>query len=282
MQPFYDHNGITIYQGDCLDIMPELPPQSIDAIICDPPYGSTACSWDQVIPFDDMWRNIKRLIRPRGAVVLFGSEPFSSHLRLSNIKWYKYDWVWNKRLAGNGIIAHIQPLKIHENVCVFADGVIEYYPQKTKGLARYKGGIIDKHGTFNGASSEKVWNDEYHPISILEFSGAAMRSNRKHGTQKPVALMQYLIRTYTNPGDTILDFTMGSGTTLEAAQCEGRRAIGIERDLDDKGNCLGYCQYAVERLSQQSIFSIGLSTPTPAVETLDTGQRSIFDLDTAA
>lgn len=253
MKPVYEHAGITLYRGDCLTVMPHLIEQgvNVDAVICDPPYGTTACGWDVVIPFDDMWRNIKALNKKHAPSVLFGSQPFTSLLVASNIKEFKYQWIWNKKLAGNGIIANVQPLKIHEDVCVFGDGAINYNPQMTQGVGRYKGGIKDKHGTFGGASSDVVWNDTYHPVSILEYSGAGMRNERRHPTQKPVALMRYLIRTYTNPGDTVLDFTCGSGTTLLAAKLEGRKCIGIERDTGKDGESLGYIDYTIQRLAQE-------------------------------
>lgn len=219
-----------IILGDCLEVMPTLEAGSIDAIITDLPYGTTACAWDEVIPFAPMWEQVKRLLKPRGVFVTTASQPFTSALVMSNAAWFKYAWVWNKQLAGNGILAKIQPLKIHEDVCVFGNGSITYNPQDTKGRARWKGGIRDVHGTFSNAHSPKVWSIEYHPISILDYSGAGMRNERVHPTQKPVALYAYLIRTYTNPGDTVLDFCMGSGTTGVAAIKEGRKFVGIEKD----------------------------------------------------
>jgi site-specific DNA-methyltransferase (adenine-specific) len=254
-QPYYQHAGITLYQADCLTVMQELEPQSVDAIIADIPYGTTACSWDQVIPFVDMWRNIKRLIKPRGAVILFGSEPFSSHLRLSNIEWYKYDWVWNKKNSSGYLNAKKQPMRQHEIISVFGDGLAGYYPIMRKGVARFKGGMKKTSEVWGQHESTISYNDDYYPTSIIEISNAN-RSEKIHPTQKPVELMQYLVKTHSKPGDLVLDFTAGSGTTLEAARNEQRRAIGIERDLDDKGNILGYCEYTVQRLAQQSLFSL--------------------------
>lgn len=286
-QPYYQHNGITLYQADCLDVMPELEAHSFDAIITDIPYGTTACSWDTVIPFDPMWTNIKRLIKPRGAVVLFGSEPFSSALRMSNLAWFKYDWVWDKGRGFNPQLANVQPMKAHENICVFAEEGHNYYPQKTP-LTNV---LIDKRGRsseranrknggghqlFNSPRQDKTYVDRF-PESIIYFSAMA-QTVRVHETQKPLALMQYLVRTYTKPGDTILDFTSGSGTTLEAAKSEGRYAVGIERDRDDKGNILGYCDYTVDRLSQESLFNVPEVATQPIATLVDSSQRSLFDI----
>ena len=218
---------VELYLGNCLDIMPTLT-EPFNAIIADLPYGTTACKWDTVIPFKPLWEQYKRLIKPKGAIVLFGSQPFTSALVMSNPGWFKYEWVWNKRLAGNGILAKIQPLKIHESVLVFSEGACAYFPQMSKGRARWKGGIKDKHGTFSYAKSEKVWNDEYYPISIIDASGAGMRQTREHPTQKPIALLEYLIRTYTNEGETVLDNVMGSGSTGVACVNTERNFAGIE------------------------------------------------------
>ena len=221
---------IELIQGNCLEVMKDIPDGSIDMILTDPPYGTTACKWDSVIPFEPMWERINKLIKPNGAVVLFGSQPFTSALVMSNVKMFKYEWVWNKSLAGNGILAKKQPLKIHENVVVFNSNI--YIPEMRKGKARWKGGIKDKHGTFSNAEAPKVWSDEYYPTSIIDISGAGMRSGRVHPTQKPVALLEYLIKTYTNGGETVLDFTMGSGSTGVAAKNLNRNFIGIELDPD--------------------------------------------------
>jgi site-specific DNA-methyltransferase (adenine-specific) len=223
---------IDLRQGDCLEIMPTLAAQSVDAIITDLPYGTTACKWDTVIPFAPMWAEVERLLKPRGAFVTTASQPFTSALVMSNLEWFKYCWVWDKRLAGNGILADIQPLKIHEDICVFSRNGHTYNAQNMRGKPRYKGGITDRHGTFSGASSPIIWSVDYHPVSIVEFSGAGMRKDREHPTQKPVALLEYLIRTYTNAGDTVLDFCMGSGTTGLACVNTGRSFMGIERESE--------------------------------------------------
>lgn len=219
---------VDLHNGDCLEVMDRLIEQGVqvDAIICDPPYGTTACKWDSIIPFDEMWKRLNKLIKPNGAIVLFGSEPFSSHLRMSNIKNYKYDWVWNKKLAKK------QPLKIHENVIIFNSKV--YYPQMTEGKLRRKLTNNLKISEINNGDGvrrcNETFNNLYYPQSIQEYSMANMRKGRLHPTQKPVELLEYLIKTYTNEGETVLDFTMGSGSTGVACVNTNRNFIGIELD----------------------------------------------------
>jgi site-specific DNA-methyltransferase (adenine-specific) len=226
--------------GDCLEVMDELIAEGVvvGAIICDPPYGTTACKWDNVIDFDKMWRRLDRLIKPNGAIVLFGSEPFSSALRMSNISMFKYDHIWIHNRSSNFAQAPYRPLGMHENVSVFSNGGnsknaklrMSYYPQ---GLIKLKEKKICKATRLNGRahrSSKAVQKDyvqEYtnYPNNILEYK---KESARFHPTQKPVALMEYLIKTYTNEDELVLDFTMGSGTTGVAACNLGRKFIGIE------------------------------------------------------
>ena len=222
-----------LLHGDCLERMKEIPDGSVDLILTDPPYGTTACKWDNVIPFEPMWEQLKRIIKPNGAIVLFGSEPFSSALRMSNIKNYKYDWIWDKKLAGNGILAKKQPLKVHELIHIFNSKI--YYPQKTKGKMRSKmtGGMdTNSVDTIQNSISfqEEYKNDDYYPKTIQEFSTAGMRAGRLHPTQKPVALLEYLINTYTQENETVLDFTFGSCSTGIACLNTNRKFIGIELD----------------------------------------------------
>ena len=222
-----------LLHGDCLERMKEIPDGSVDLILTDPPYGTTACKWDNVIPFDEMWLRLNKLIKPNGAIVLFGSEPFSSALRMSNIKNYKYDWIWDKKLAGNGILAKKQPLKVHELIHIFNSKI--YYPQKTKGKMRSKmtGGMdTNSVDTIQNSISfqEEYKNDDYYPKTIQEFSTAGMRTGRLHPTQKPVALLEYLINTYTQENETVLDFTFGSCSTGIACLNTNRKFIGIELD----------------------------------------------------
>ena len=229
-----------LYKGDCLEVMKKIPSGSIDAIITDPPYGTTACKWDSVIDFKLMWEQLNRIIKPNGAIVLFGSEPFSSALRMSNIKNYKYDWIWNKRKAGNFALGNKQPLKTHEIISVFSLNTHNYYPQKTlldKPQTRHLGkkSINREDGFTGGIGKEIKYGKDYEPnkklpISIQEFKKDNYKNNRFHPTQKPVELLEYLIKTYTNENETILDFTMGSGSTGVAAKNTNRNFIGIEQD----------------------------------------------------
>jgi len=221
-----------LHLGDCLDVMQGIPDGSVDMVMCDPPYGTTACKWDSVIPFAPMWAQLKRIVKPNGAIVLMASQPFTSALVMSNVAMFKYCWVWDKKAAGNHGLAKYQPMKVHEDVVVFSQNTHLYLPIMTKGKSRKKGGYGLGNSIATGMKeiSPRLCND-YYPKSILEITNAG-RSGKVHPTQKPVALMEYLIRTYTNPGETVLDFTMGSGTTGVAAANTGRRFIGIERDPD--------------------------------------------------
>lgn len=220
-----------LIHGECLEVMDQLIEEGVkvDAIITDPPYGTTACKWDSVIPFDEMWKRLKLLRKDRTPIVLFGSEPFSSALRMSNIKEYKYDWIWNKKKGGNIMVLKYQPYKIHEIVSVFYTH--NYYPIMEPQKPRT--GKTYSKGEANGI---KNYGDERHykmkyPKSIMEISNANQKG-KTHPTQKPVSVMEYLIKTYTNEGDVVLDFTMGSGTTGVACLNTGRDFIGIE--LDEK------------------------------------------------
>ena len=211
-----------LYKGDCLEVMDRLIKEGVrvDMILTDPPYGTTACKWDSVIPFDEMWERLNRLIKPNGAIVLFGSEPFSSALRMSNIKKYKYDWLWNKRPV-NFLNAKRQPLREVENIMVFNSKI--YNPQ---GLI-YKERINKRSNSTETNSKHGLSNKSYYtnyPKQILRFIG----ERGLHPTQKPVALLEYLIKTYTNEGELALDFTMGSGSTGVACINTNRKFIGIE------------------------------------------------------
>ena len=220
-------DNYTLYQGDCLDILPTLEAGSVDAVITDPPYGTTACHWDSVIPFEPMWAGIKHVLKARGTAVLFGSQPFTSALVMSNASWFRCEWVWRKQ-AGTGYLnANRQPIKNHESVVVFALGLHTYNPQKRKAAA-YRA----TRGAVGGFVRDKTVGGY---LTINAETGL-------HPTQKPIPLMEYLIKTYTNPGDTVLDFTMGSGTTGVAAMKTGRRFIGIELDPN-------YFQIAHERIA---------------------------------
>tara|TARA_R110000803_G_scaffold50347_2_gene104474 strand:+ start:1220 stop:1966 length:747 start_codon:yes stop_codon:yes gene_type:complete len=226
---------INLYKGDCLEVMQQIPTGSVDAIITDPPYGTTACKWDSVIDFDLMWKQLNRIIKPNGAIVLFGSEPFSSALRMSNIKNYKYDWIWEKTKGSNFAILKHQPWKMNENILIFnAKGV--YSPQKflvsddkIDKRKNVNNPLTNKEGVYGVIKRTRSKDDgTRYPSNILKFKNPNNKS--LHPTQKPVALMEYLIKTYTKENETVLDFTMGSGSTGVAAKNLNRKFIGIEQD----------------------------------------------------
>ena len=220
---------IKLIQGNCLEKLKDIETKSVDLILTDPPYGTTQCKWDSIIPFDLMWKELKRIIKDNGCIALFGIEPFSSALRMSNIKNFKYDWIWNKKNISNPLIAKYQPLRQHEIITIFYNKSCNYYPIKTdldieRDWKQYS--KTDLHGKVKVDVSGKTKGK--YPKSIIEFSNAVRR--KLHPTQKPVALLEYLIKTYTNENDTVLDFTMGSGSTGVAAKNLNRDFIGIELD----------------------------------------------------
>lgn len=224
-------DNIQLYHGDCLEVMKQIPDKSIDMILCDLPYGTTACKWDVIIPFEPLWEQYKRLIKPNGAIALFGSEPFSSKLRISNLHYYRYDWIWDKVRPSGFQIAKYTPMKRHEIISVFSKNTPYWNPIKEKREKPIKGKIASKSD-----SSPLKYNDgiertytHKNPQSIIVFS---KQSDGKyvHPTQKPVALMEYLIKTYTNKDELVLDNCMGSGTTGVACVNTNRRFIGIEKD----------------------------------------------------
>jgi len=225
---------IELMQGDCLEVMDKLIAEGVivDAIITDPPYGTTACKWDSVIPFDEMWKRLNKLIKPNGAIVLFGSEPFSSALRMSNIKNYKYDWIWRKPQGVNPFLSKKQPLNDIESVSVFYRKQCVYNPQKTSGkpysITRDKKDRTFEIRNVKSKTTTTINNGDRLPKRVLDFK----QQRGFHPTQKPVALMEYLIKTYTNENELVLDFTMGSGTTGVACKNTNRNFVGIE--LDDK------------------------------------------------
>ena len=236
---------IKLYSGDCLEIMPKLIQEGVkvDAIIADIPYGTTACKWDSVIPFEPMWDCLHKLVEKNGAICLFGIEPFSSALRMSNIKHYKYDWYWNKVIGGNFLKLKYAPSKNIECISVFCKTSPKYYPIMTEACnirmnrKLYKKqtgkGILSKVSGGVFKLSKEYDETKRYPKCLLEYNGRAKELNntkRLHPTQKPVALMEYLIKTYTNEDETVLDFTMGSGTTGVACKNLNRRFIGIEKE----------------------------------------------------
>ena len=221
---------VKLIQGDCLEVMKSIPDKSIDAIICDLPYGTTACKWDSVIPFEPLWAQYKRIIKDNGAIVLTASQPFTTALISSNLKDFKYCLVWDKTKSGNFALAKKQPMKSHEDICLFYAKQPSYNPQmEIRGKIRKKGGGLPSDNF--GITPTISYNNTYYPKSILTFSTGS-RVDHHHPTQKPVALMEYLIKTYTNEGDTVLDNCMGSGTTGVACKNLSRKFIGIEQDAN--------------------------------------------------
>ena len=224
-----------LIQGDCLEVMKTLPDNSVDAIITDLPYGTTACKWDVVIPLEPMWTHVKRLLKKNGVFVTTASQPFTSALIMSNPKWFRYCWVWEKSKATGFLNAKKRPLVAHEDIVVFSCNAPVYYPQRVKGLP-YSRGMRkaqtenDVYGKFD-RTFIKSSDGKRYPRSVLKFKTAETEGETYHKTQKPVALFEYLIKTYTNEGDTVLDFCMGSGTTGVACVQTGRHFIGIENDL---------------------------------------------------
>tara|TARA_R110002074_G_scaffold243265_1_gene415046 strand:- start:464 stop:1255 length:792 start_codon:yes stop_codon:yes gene_type:complete len=244
-----------LYRGDCLEVMKEIESGSIDAIITDPPYGTTACKWDSVIPFEPMWEQLNRIIKPNGAIVLFGSEPFSSALRMSNIKNYKYDWIWEKSNVVGFANAKKMPLKSMENILTFYKKLPTYNPQNLKKInKKYNNSSSHKKNeeqgksTLNGGRFKDRYVQEYtnYPRQILKFKNA---TKTVHPTQKPILLMEYLIKTYTNECETVLDFTMGSGSTGVACKNTNRNFIGIEKDEK-------YFKIAEKRFNQRELFPL--------------------------
>ena len=242
-----------LIHGDCLEVLPTLEAGSVDAVITDPPYGTTACKWDSVIPFDPMWAGIKHVIKRNAAAVLFGSQPFTSALVMSNPKWFKYQWVWIKSRPFDIFNCKNKPLKKHEDVCVFSEAsvanrakaMMPYYPQglvKANKTWKRPSFYKTEHRTHRPSNKlERVLEFTNYPTTVLEFANP--NQGGEHSTQKPVALLEYLIRTYTNEGETVLDFTMGSGSTGVACLNTGRRFIGIEKDA-------AYFAIAEQRLAQ--------------------------------
>ena len=217
-----------IYHGDCLEIMPTLADKSVDMILCDLPYQTTACKWDVLIPFEPLWKQYKRLIKDNGAIVLTASQPFTSALVMSNPGWFKYSWVWDKALPTGHLNANNRPMKRHEDVLVFSGGKCPYYPAMRQGRMRARGGG-NASPVYGKCVPMRSYSDQYYPTSIIEIHNAD-QTKKVHPTQKPVALFEYLIRTYTNEGDTVLDNCAGSFTTAIACMNTNRKYICIEKD----------------------------------------------------
>tara|TARA_B110000977_G_scaffold131320_1_gene167353 strand:+ start:253 stop:1002 length:750 start_codon:yes stop_codon:yes gene_type:complete len=236
---------VKLMQGDCLELMKTIPDGSVDMVLTDPPYGTTACKWDSVVPFEPMWEQLKRVIKPSGAIVMTASQPFTSALIMSNVKMFKYEWIWEKSKATGHALCKKRPMKSHEGVLVFCDGAETYYPQMVAGKpynARLGTKESVEFSTWQNIRYDNTTGNRY-PRSVQYFkTSECERNGFRHPTQKPVALMEYLIKTYTNEGEAVLDFTMGSGTTGVAAKNLDRSFIGIELDKD-------YYNIAKERIN---------------------------------
>jgi len=236
---------VKLMQGDCLEKMNEIPDGTVDMILTDPPYGTTACKWDSVIPLEPMWAQLKRVIKPNGAIVMTASQPFTSVLTCSNLPMFKQALVWEKTTATGHLNSKKMHMRAHEDMLLFYNALPTYNPQKTHGHPRKTANNVDR-----GKLQSDVYGDEKgvtsysstsrFPRSVIKTSTDKQKS-KLHPTQKPVSLMEYLIKTYTNEGETVLDFTMGSGTTGVACVNLGREFIGIE--LDE-----GYFNVASERI----------------------------------
>ncbi|MDY7044410.1 site-specific DNA-methyltransferase [Virgibacillus sp. M23] len=235
----------TLYNSDCIKGMKKIEDSSIDMILCDLPYGTTNCRWDEIIPFDQLWKQYKRIIKDNGAIVLTASQPFTTKLISSNMSWFRYEWIWKKGRHTTGFQnAKRMPLKNHENICVFYRKLPTYHPQGIIPLVKVRkskrkrtGGIFREND--KSLMKEYTTTHTNYPRSILDYS---RDSKTFHPTQKPLTLFEYLIKTYTNKGDLVLDNCMGSCTTALAADNTGRNWIGFELDKD-------YCNKGIERIN---------------------------------
>lgn len=246
---------VQLHKGNCLEIMKDIPDKSVDMILCDLPYGTTACKWDIVIPFEPLWEQYKRVCKDNAAIVLFGSQPFTSLLVNSNLPMFKYEWIYKKIAGSNFATAHRMPIKEHENICVFYSKQPTYNPQMQERSENGKKRLDNPYHTNSTTSMEFMGNSlkrnnadqEYNrelrlPGSVQKFNNRAKGDRGLHPTQKPVALLEYLIKTYTNEGDTVLDNCMGSGSTGVACKNTNRNFIGIE--LNDE-----YFEIAEKRIN---------------------------------
>lgn len=248
MSLYYQDDYVTLYHGDCLEVMPTIAAGSVDMVLADPPYGSTKNAWDSIIDLPVMWEGINSATKNNAAIALTAQAPFDKILGTSNLRNLRYEWIWEKTQATGHLNAKRAPMKAHENILVFYSSLPTYNPQKTTGhkrkvsTAEHKrnSNFSDSYGTHNHADYDST---ERYPRSVLKFSTDKQKS-KLHPTQKPVALMEYLIRTYTNPGESVLDHCAGSGTTLIAASRQGRRSVGIE--LDER-----YCEIIANRCAQE-------------------------------
>ena len=237
-------SSIELIQGDCLEKMKDIPDGSVDMVLTDPPYGTTACKWDSVIPFEPMWEQLKRVIKTNGAIVMTASQPFTTVLIGSNMNMFKYCWVWDKKIPSGMAYCRYQPMRQHEDIVVFYNGRTTYNAQVELRDEPIKAGGNSK-SQINNKGIERPLKKTYktkQPTTIVQFM--KIRQQAIHPTQKPVALMEYLIKTYTNEGGTVLDFAFGSGTTGVACKNLNRDFIGIELDAE-------YFKIAEERIRRE-------------------------------
>lgn len=249
LEPYYEDDVVTVYNGDCLCVLPKL--KQVDFVCADPPYGTTNCKWDSIIPLDALWNTLLPLVKVDRCICMFGSEPFSSILRMSNLSMYKYDWVWDKKTGLGFLDSKFRPLKQHELISVFSHAGCSngskppmlYNPQglipTTKKNSNSPSNILNSE-----PKKRKDLNTQFtnYPKSILQYS----RASGLHPTQKPVELIEYLIKTYSNEGDTVLDFCAGSGTTGIACMNTGRKCILIEKEEK-------YCEVIANRIQSNSV-----------------------------
>ena len=243
--------SVKLFKGDCLELMEQIEDESIDLVLSDPPFGMTANKWDSVIPFDELWKQYSRVIKERGAICLFGQEPFSSLLRVSNLKMFRYDWIWEKPKASGFLLAKKRPLSAHEVVSVFYKRMPTYNPQFTEGkpyVREFKegqqGSQSESYNRVPNPLKTRKSSGKRYPRSVQKFTTSEFDDfHGSHPTQKPVALLEYLIKTYTNDGMTVLDNTMGSGSTGVACVNTNRNFIGMELDED-------YFKIAKERIKK--------------------------------
>ena len=222
--------NVKLYKGDCLEVMKEIPDKSIDMILCDLPYGTTKCKWDNIIPFDKLWEQYNRIIKNNGAIVLFGSQPFTSLLVTSNIKNFRYEIIWEKEQAVNFAFQKKQIGKVHENICVFYKKQPTYNPQMREGFKPQQSGSkmnVLSHSRITSGRNQREGKTDRYPISIVKFNRDRLRL---HPTCKPIKLLEFLIKTYTNENETVLDNCMGSGSTGIACLNTNRKFIGIEKE----------------------------------------------------
>jgi DNA modification methylase len=253
---------MNLYHGDCLEVLPTFPPASVEAIITDLPYGTTACEWDSIIPLAPMWEQVKRVLKPNGAFITTSAQPFTSVLISSNLEMFKVEWIWNKRSPTGFMNVKRKPMVVHENIVVFSNGNLQYNPQLRKDVSKPFGKIAPVvTEVYGNAGNDRKFGVGY-PLTILNdyprpnnLSGGGF-----HPTQKPVELYEYLIRTYTNAGETVLDICMGSGTTGVATIQTGRNFIGIEKEQK-------YFETASRRIAQapQPLFTEPPRQPTQRV-----------------